>query len=130
MSFMSQQSGELLRLARVYEGRGKDGKPLADRVPVDPQWRDAVLAYLESAPMVLAARGFEVDEFAPTDHDVPLNFRTDGVWIWSGSVPHYLRKHGLSPEPELVRHIAERGFRVGEVDEATQELAVSIIVGG
>lgn len=79
--------------------------------------------------MVLAARHLDVDEFAPGDHDVPLNYRTDGVWIWAGSVPHYLRKHGLAPEPELVRHIADRGFRLGEVGEEAKELAVAVITG-
>ncbi|MFC9993648.1 hypothetical protein [Nocardia sp. NPDC127526] len=117
------------RMAKVYDGKDAKGKPIVERPPVNPQMRDALLAYLESAPVVLAARSTDIDEFAPADRDVPLNFRTDGVWVWAGAVPHYLLKHGLAPEPELVRHIVGRGFRVGEVDEATQQLAVRVITG-
>ncbi|MQY23135.1 hypothetical protein [Nocardia macrotermitis] len=117
------------RLARVYEGRDLDGRPIIDRDPIDPTLTDALLTYLESAPIVLAARSFDVDEFAPADRDVPLNYRTDGTWIWAGSVPHYLRKHGLAPEPKLVRHIQARGFELGPVDETTKDRAVSVITG-
>jgi hypothetical protein len=126
---MTQQSGQLLRLAKVYDGHDNSGRPTVDREPIDPQLRDALLAYLEAAPVILAARSFNADEFAPGEQDVPLNFRTDGTWIWSGSVPHYLRKHGVPPEPELVQHIRARGFQVGEVDEASQDRAVSVITG-
>ncbi|MBY8855256.1 hypothetical protein K7711_02060 [Nocardia sp. CA2R105] len=117
------------RLARVYDGRDPDGRPIADRDPVDPALVEALLTYLESAPVILAARSFDVDEFAPADRDVPLNYRTDGTWIWAGSVPHYLRKHGLAPEPKLVRHIQARDFQLGPVDQAAKDLAVSVITG-
>lgn len=126
---MIDRSRDALRVARVYDGRDANGRPVADRVPVTPFFKDDVLAYLEAAPVVLAARSFEVDEFAPHERDVPLNFRTDGVWIWSGSVPHYLRKHGFAPETELVEHILAHGCRLGEVDEATREAAVRVITG-
>ena len=115
------------RLARVYDGRDPNCRPTADRPPVDPHVHEALLTYLESAPVILAARSFDVDEFAPDDRDVPLNYRTDGTWIWAGSVPHYLRKYGLSPEPELVRHISARDFRLGAVDDAAKDRAVSVV---
>ncbi|WP_157535504.1 hypothetical protein [Nocardia inohanensis] len=118
---------QLPRTANVYDGRDDSGRPVAVREPLAPSLRDGVLAYLDSAPVVLAARSYAVDEFAPADRDVPLTFHTDGVWIWSGSVAHYLRKHNLPPEPDLVRHIADRNFRVGEVSEGAQNLAVRII---
>ncbi|MEV6771277.1 YncE family protein [Nocardia sp. NPDC051030] len=116
-----------LRLARVYDGRDEVGRPTVNRYPVDSGLRDALLAYLESAPVVFAARSLDVDEFAPSDSDVPLNYRTDGVWVWAGSVPHYLRKHGLPPEPELVQHIMNRGFQVGVVDDSRRELAIAAL---
>jgi hypothetical protein len=118
-----------LRTTRVYDGKDENGRPFVNRPPVEPQVRDAVLAYLEAAPVVLAARNHDTDEFAPGEQDVPLNFRTDGTWIWAGSVAHYLRKHDLAPEPELIAHIHRHGFQVPEVDEATKDLAVSLITG-
>jgi hypothetical protein len=42
-------------------------------------------------------------------------------------VPHYLRKYGVPPEPELVEHIRGAGFRppfVGELVRATAEAEV------
>ncbi|MFE3188731.1 hypothetical protein ACFXHA_06950 [Nocardia sp. NPDC059240] len=118
------------RMAKVYDEKGADGRPVVNRPELDGNSRMAVLAYLESAPIVLAARSFDQDEFAPAERDVPLNFRTDGVWVWAGAVSHYLHKHGLTPEPELVQHIVSRGFRVGNVDEAAKDAAIKVITGG
>ncbi|SEQ45292.1 hypothetical protein SAMN05216188_10385 [Lentzea xinjiangensis] len=124
-----QQTGEL-RTARVYDGKNDDGRIIVNRPPIDPQLVESLLAYLESAPVVLAARSYDLDEFSQGgEQDVPLNFRTDGTWIWAGAVPHYLRKYGLPPEPELVAHVVARGFQVGEVPEQTQDRAVQIITG-
>lgn len=118
------------RLARVYDGRDESGHPIAVREAL-PWWlREGIISYLEHAPIVLAARSFDVDEFAPSERDVPLTFRTDGVWIWSGSVPHYLRKHDLPPEPELVQHIIDRGFQHGEISAEAKDLALKVITSG
>ncbi|ANZ38702.1 hypothetical protein BBK82_24180 [Lentzea guizhouensis] len=125
-----QQQSADLRTARVYDGKNDDGRIVVNRQPVDPQLVDNLLTYLETAPVVLAARSFDVDEFSANgEQDVPLNFRTDGTWIWAGAVPHYLRKYGLPPEPELVAHAVARGFQIGEVSEAQQDRAVSLITG-
>lgn len=118
-----------LRTAHVYDGRDETGRPVVNRQAVDPHLREALLAYLEAAPVVLAARHLDADEFAPGDQDVPLNFRTDGTWVWAGAVAHYLRKHGLPPEPALVHHIRSRDFHLTEVDEPTKERAVALITG-
>ncbi|MDX3655762.1 hypothetical protein PV646_00465 [Streptomyces sp. ID05-26A] len=125
-----QAGSDELRTARVYDGKNDDGRIMVNRQPVDPQMLDGLLNYLESAPVVLAARSYDLDEFSQSgEQDVPLNFRTDGTWIWAGAVPHYLRKYGLPPEPELVAHAVARGFQIAEVNEQTQDRAVSIITG-
>ncbi|MFJ4658144.1 hypothetical protein ACIP5Y_43330 [Nocardia sp. NPDC088792] len=118
-----------LRLARIHEGLSEDGRPVITRAPLDPNLSTAVLAFLESAPLVLAARSLGTDEFEPADKDVPLSYRTDGVWVWPGAVPHYLHKHGIAPEPDLVRHIIDRGFLINSIDEATTAAAVRTIAG-
>ncbi|MET8422583.1 hypothetical protein [Nocardia sp. NPDC004860] len=69
------------RMAKVYDGKDGEGRPVVERPVLEGNVRTAVLAYLESAPVVLAARSFEQDEFVPADRDVPLNFRTDGTWV-------------------------------------------------
>jgi len=119
-----------LRTARVYDGKAPNGRPFVNRPPVDPRFREQLTAFLENAPVVLAARNLDVDEFSDGEQDVPLNFRTDGTWVWAGAVPHYLRKYGLPPEPELVAHIVRLGFQPPpQVDEAVKDVAVALITG-
>lgn len=118
-----------MRLAKVYDGRDAAGRPVVSRPALNPPLREPLLAYLAAAPVVLAARSRAEDEFAPGERDVPLTYHTDGTWIWAGSVPHYLRKHDLAPDPALVRHIVARGFRLAEVDEAAKDRAVAVITG-
>ncbi|MFE3222521.1 hypothetical protein [Nocardia sp. NPDC059228] len=124
---MTAEFAELPRLARVYDHRDANGRPVAVRASLPTHLRDRLLAYLDSAPIVLAARSFEVDEFIPSVRDVPLIFRTDGEWIWSGAVSHYLRKHAFPPDPELLRHIVARDFLLGEVSPEAKRLAVHVI---
>ncbi|MFD3705580.1 hypothetical protein ACFWUP_20765 [Nocardia sp. NPDC058658] len=117
------------RLAHVYDGRDANGRPIVDRPPVPPDLQAPLLTYLESAPIILSARGFDTDEFTTGDNDVPPDFRTDGTWIWAGAVPHYLRKHGLAPEPDLIQHIIDNEFQLTEVDERTRQRALGVITG-
>ncbi|MFD4251301.1 ferredoxin [Amycolatopsis thermoflava] len=118
----------LMRSPRVYDGLDSDGRPIVRREPLAPEERARVLAYLEAAPVVLAARSYAVDEFAPEEPpSVPLNFRTDGHWVWPGAVTHYLREHGVPPDPELVAHIRARGYVVPEVGEQARDRAVAAV---
>ncbi|MGW7534191.1 hypothetical protein [Amycolatopsis sp. NPDC054798] len=111
-----------LRTPRVYDGFDEAGNPVVERETLSPEERERVLAYLDSAPVILASRSNDIDAFDPSRTDaVPLNFRTDGSWVWPGAVGYYLREHGISPDPELVEHIRAAGYAVPEVDEATQQ---------
>lgn len=119
-----------IRQPRVYDGLDGDGKPVVNRPPLSPAERERVLGYLTNAPVVLAARSFDVDAFAPErEPEVPLNFRTDASWVWPGSVVYYLREHNIAPDPDLVNHIRNRRFVLPEVDEPARELAVAAVVG-
>lgn len=120
-----------MRQPRVYDGLDADGRPVVDRPPLPPAERDRVLDYLTNAPVVLAARSYAVDVFAPEREPlVPLNFRTDGSWVWPGAVPYYLREHSVVPDPDLVNHIRARQFVVPEVGEPAREQAVTAVTGG
>ncbi|MFD6105352.1 hypothetical protein ACFWFQ_22080 [Nocardia salmonicida] len=118
-----------LRLSAPFDGRDPEGKPVVNRSAVDSDIQDRVLSYLERAPVILSARGHDADEFDPTQHDVPLNFHTDGAFVWPGAVPYYLRKYGLPPEAALVQHIVGKGFEIGEVDEGARQAAVQKVTG-
>lgn len=88
-----------MRIAKPFDGTAADGRP-----DVPGAERDAMVRYLEQAPIVLAARSYDADALDP-DHarNVPLTYHTDGTWIWPGAVGYYLRVHGVGPEAALVR---------------------------
>lgn len=84
-----------------------------NRQPLPPEEIHHLLDYLYRAPVVLTRPARLPDAFSPgTPADVPDAFHTDGVWIWPAAVPHYLRKYGLPPDPELVERIRANGYRV------------------
>lgn len=118
-----------LRTPRVYDGFDEAGNPVVEREALPAEERERVLAYLDGAPVILASRSKDTDAFDPSRTDaVPLNFRTDGSWVWPGAVAYYLREHGISPDPELLGHIRAAGYAVPEVDEATQERMLDAMV--
>ncbi|MFD4443156.1 hypothetical protein ACFWPK_25600 [Nocardia sp. NPDC058519] len=119
---------EAPRVAPVVDGYDEDGRPL-DRRPLMNKLHHPMLSYLESAPVIWSEPGFGEDEFAPGEFDVPLNYRTDGAWIWAGAVPHYFRKHGFPPARYLKRHIIDNEFHLAEVDEGTRQRALAVVTG-
>jgi hypothetical protein len=119
-----------MRQARVWDGVRESGRKYVSRALVPPEETARVLAYLEKAPIVLAARGYDTDEKDPSrGANVPMTFHTDGEWIWPGAVAYYLRTHEIPPEADLLIHIRARGFEIPEVDEYTRDVAVSVITG-
>ncbi|MFD2417990.1 TNT domain-containing protein [Amycolatopsis pigmentata] len=84
-----------------------------NRQPLPAEEIRPLLDYLYRAPVVLTRPARLPDAFSPgAPADVPDAFHTDGVWIWPAAVPHYLRKYGLPPDPELVERIRANGYRV------------------
>ncbi|PXY24812.1 hypothetical protein BAY59_22370 [Prauserella coralliicola] len=119
-----------LRQPRVYDGLDPDGRPVVNRPPLPPAERDRALDYLTKAPVVMAARSYDTDAFAPDrEPAVPLNFRTDGVWVWPGSVGYYLREHAIAPDPDLMAYLRARNFVLPEVGEPARKKAVAAITG-
>jgi hypothetical protein len=125
-------SGRLhIRTPRVHDGFDKTGRAVVRRMPLSTEERERVLSYLDGAPVVLAARGYAEDAFDPDSApSVPLNFRTDGTWVWPGAVAYYLRVHSITPDPDLVEHIRARQFVLPEVDEPAKQVALAAVTGG
>lgn len=121
--------------APEFDGYDEHGRPRHDRPSVHPQERDDVLAYLESAPVVLAARSLGPDALQPDGLQpddapaVPLTFHTDGTWVWSGGVAYYLRAHHVPPVPQLVQHIRDHSYRVPPVDPDSLDAANAVATG-
>ncbi|SDY79528.1 hypothetical protein SAMN05216215_103538 [Saccharopolyspora shandongensis] len=99
-------------LARVFDGTDTAGTPFfrPDHHRLDQAERDRLLAYLRAGPVVLATDG-RMDDVLDPDQGavVALNFRSDGTWIWNDAVCHYLERHWLEPDPDLVAHVAAAG---------------------
>lgn len=123
--------GPEIRLAAVFTGAGADEDPsFADDHPRidDAEERDRVLGYLDvGEPLLLTtARLDDVVDTARMDA-VPLNFRTDGAWIWSDVTGYYLREHHLAPDEELLAHIRSAGYKVPQVDGVAAYRAMAFL---
>ena len=106
------------RVARIFDAPGPDGRPSVNRPPVDEADREALLRYLDGAPLPLPARGFDTDLLDEEGRQtVPVAFHTDGAWVWPAAVNYYFRNHGVPPEPELVEQARRAEFTVPEVPE-------------
>jgi len=118
------------RVARIFDGPGEDGRPSVNRPPVDEMDIADLLDYLDGAPLVGPARGYDVDRLDPNgQQSVPVAFHTDGTWIWPAAVNYFLREHDVAPEPDLVEHIRRMRFQLPQVDEQTRT-AAQLFLGG
>ncbi|MCP9950817.1 hypothetical protein [Actinomadura madurae] len=129
-AWLDAGSGQEMRVARPFDGTAPDGRPEVRRPDVPGGEREAMVRYLERAPIVLAARSYDSDVLDPEQaRNVPLTYHTDGTWIWPGAVGYYLRAHGVPPEPELAEHIRRGGFEVPDVADDVRSAAVATITG-
>lgn len=116
-----------LHQARLFDTvEGGVGVFSADHPRIDDAaLRDSLLDYLEGSSLLRVARGRLQDVVDPSRGTVvPISVRTDGEWTWSGAAAYYLREHGLSPDPALVAHAEQRGFRPGVLSD--DELAAVV----
>ncbi|TVT56752.1 DUF4237 domain-containing protein [Amycolatopsis rhizosphaerae] len=101
-----------------------------NRQPLPPEEVRGVLDYLYRAPVVLTRPERLSDAVNPAGPaDVPDAFHTDGVWIWPAAIPHYLRKYGIGPEPELLERIRGISFRVPYVPPEIRAAAEAELLG-
>ncbi|MCX5015110.1 hypothetical protein OG765_29725 [Streptomyces sp. NBC_00555] len=61
--------------------------------------------------------------------EVPLNFRTDGRWVWTDTVAYYLEQYALAPEPGLLAHLGSPDYEVpAPLDRAVVERAAAFVL--
>jgi hypothetical protein len=111
------------RFARTADGANDDGSPRVSPergYVTDPDERDRLLAYLTGGATVVDTMVRGPDLIDPTRQlAVPASFRTDGTWVWPGSVEYYLRWHNVAPEPELRARIEHHGYHCPPVEPHT-----------
>ncbi|MEC3974643.1 TNT domain-containing protein [Amycolatopsis sp. H20-H5] len=122
--------GVVFRHARIVDSYVEGKPPEVDRPPLAKAEVTLVLQYLEREPSVLTGEGLGEDIFAAgPEADVPESYHTDGTWIWHASVPHYLRKYGIPPEPDLVAHIRAAQFQPPYVEHLMRRTAEAELLG-
>jgi hypothetical protein len=87
-----------------------------------------VAHYLREAEPVLVTTA-RMDDVVDTTRQycVPLNFRTDGIWIWTEACAYYAQEHRLEPDPELLAHIRSNNHTVPEVDGVALHRALEVL---
>ncbi|HEY5988161.1 MAG TPA: hypothetical protein VIV12_17570 [Streptosporangiaceae bacterium] len=98
----------------------------------DPAQRDRLLEYLRGGAMVLLSTTRMRDVlYSGAPVAVPMNFRTDGEWIWADTVEYYLTHHGIVPDADLTAHIEARlaqGQTVPDTDHDTAVRAADFLL--
>ena len=104
-----------MRIARVFNAHDFTGRAVMD--PYQPRLaqteRARVVEYLENGKIVLSTTGRDTDQVNPDRGEVvPMNFLTDGDWVWSEALPYYVAMYGYAPEPEFLDHMKARNYRL------------------
>jgi hypothetical protein len=120
-----------VRRARLFDGIDATGEPYF--APAHPRIDDEderarIARFLAGGTVISRVSGLDVDRLDPSrPHVVPLNTRTDGTWIWSGGIRYYLRRYGIAPEPEFLRHMAAHEYVAPEADRAAVHAALAVL---
>lgn len=103
-----------VRMARVFDGAHPERGPffVTERERLDESRRERLLDYLRGGEPVFEVDG-ELDDVLEPGVPVAAGFRSDGDWVWSEATVHYLDRHGVAPDPDLVAHMAHRAASAG-----------------
>jgi hypothetical protein len=130
-------NGPEFKVARVFDFSDPvSGPGFAPDHPVisDQAERDRLLEYLRGGALALMTTQHMNDVLdASAPRAVPMNFFTDGEWIWTDTIEYYLNRHGLAPDPELATHIdvmSAQGHLVPGTDEDTAVRASDFLLRG
>jgi hypothetical protein len=109
-----------IRVATVFDTVDPETGPGFE--PDHPRLEDEaevrrVLEYLRAGEPLLVTTA-QMDDVVDTSrrNAVPMNFRTDGVFIWTDTATYYLEQHGLAPDPELLERIRSVDYRMPALD--------------
>ncbi|GAA1331977.1 SUKH-3 domain-containing protein [Actinocatenispora thailandica] len=112
------------RFAPVADGFDEHDRPRpwASRPWIeDDEERDRLLRYLQSGALLVPSDERTYDVFDPANPAlrwaVPVQYLTDGVWIWSTISTYQLEHRRLAPQPAFLDHIVEQGYRCPPVPE-------------
>ncbi|MFB8003188.1 hypothetical protein [Nocardia sp. NPDC056000] len=103
-----------MKLADTFDGIDPSGKPVlsAERTTVsDPEERQRIQQFLDGGGFVMGARRRSLDLVDPNrGRAVPMNFHTDGEWIWPLEIGYYLQEYGVPVQANFLLHIRNCGY--------------------
>jgi len=88
-----------------------------------------VLDYLHAGVSLLVTTAHMhdvIDRSQP--NTVPMNFRTDGTWIWTDTTTYYLEHHRITPDPDLLAHIRSADYRIPALDGVAIHRAMTVLM--
>ncbi len=95
---------------------------------VDDEERTKLVGYLSRGEGLLLTTA-RMDDVVDTTRGkvVPMNFRTDGTWVWSDASTYYLEKYRLLPDSNMVQHIRGLGHVPPVVDAVALHRAMAAL---
>ena len=109
-----------IQIASIFDGFDPQAGPSTgkDRALIDdPEECRRVVGYLNAGQSLLVTTSAMDDVVDRWRRGVvPMNVRTDGVWIWTDATTYYLERYNLRPDRGLLRHIRAADYRMPEVD--------------
>ena len=117
-----------VQLCRVFDRADAENGPQFDAGHPQLFGDELELAarYLESGSPLLTTTERMPDVVDPQRGQVvPMNYRTDGAWVWTDTVTYYLRVYGLSPDPDLLAHMRAAGYAMPVVDSLDAHRAMA-----
>jgi hypothetical protein len=111
--------------------RAADGDPryAAGYAMLPGYERDVVVAYLCHGVPVALTPALGIDAYRPDDPPrVPMNYRTDGFWLWSDASTYYLERYPVVPDPRFTTDVQAREYSYPVVDGATLHRARALLL--
>jgi hypothetical protein len=120
-----------LRVATIFdEVDPQDGPRFSSGHPqLSTDEASKVARYLRGGEPVLVTTA-QMDDVVDGKRQacVSLNFRTDGVWIWTEAAAYYADRHRLEPDPALLAHIRSNRHVVPTVDGVAVHRALALLM--
>jgi hypothetical protein len=120
-----------IRIASIFDEVDPRQGPLfsSDHPLLDSVEADQVAKYLSEAEPVLVTTA-RMDDVVDTGRldCVPINFRTDGSWLWTEAAAYYAQEHLLEPDPDLLAHIRSNHHTIPEVDGVAVHRALETLM--
>jgi hypothetical protein len=77
--------------------------------------REQIAMYLEQGILINEQMGVGIPRFKEDlEKNLGCGDRTDGVWVWPQSLPHYVRNHGVFLPDSFVEHVRMNSFSIPE----------------